>query len=222
VLLCAVFALMDGIFVSFAAILSLLFTYYNVPGETPTYSTATISIYGGLTTIFGVTSSILVAVLLQNLQKFLTPLRIVCCFSCVIFIIAIFTIPSLDTVLVGFNLIFLGIFLVPIIPISMVFASELTFPIDAPLTNGLLLMFGQGGGAIFGIVGTPICKANPLYLLLFYTVMAVIACLLTMFMIENLRKLNYQKQKALEAEEIERLDEEVRSRTSSFASSFIN
>lgn len=162
-ILVIIFSMMDGAFVSFAAVLSLLFTYYNVPGQPPAYTTGDIALYGGLVTIFGVTASICIAVVIQKLQKFLSPMRIVCAGTMIASIVAIFTIPGLNKVLVGFNLILLGVFLVPIIPISMTFASELTYPLDAPLTNGLLLMFGQAFGAVFGIIGTPLTKANPVY-----------------------------------------------------------
>jgi hypothetical protein len=104
------------------------------------------------------------------------------------FTVGIFTLPSLNILVVGVNLVFLGIVLVPIIPVSMTFAAELTFPIDPPLTNGLLLMFGQGAGALFGIIGTPMCTANPEYLLLFYASAAFIACVLSFFMSEKLKR----------------------------------
>ena len=53
-----------------------------------------------------------------------------------------FTLPAENKVLVLINLIFLGIFLVPIIPVSMNFGAEITFPMPPQLTNGLLLMVG--------------------------------------------------------------------------------
>ena len=66
VYLTAIFAMLDGAFVSFASVLSLLFAYYNVPGETDTYGPGVISIYGGITAVFGVISSFVVAVVLQK------------------------------------------------------------------------------------------------------------------------------------------------------------
>ena len=51
-------------FVSFASILSLLFDFWNVPGEPPVYSPSVISVYGGLTAISGVVASLICAVLL--------------------------------------------------------------------------------------------------------------------------------------------------------------
>jgi hypothetical protein len=57
---------MDGAFVSFASILSLLFDHYNVPGEPPVYGSVVVAAYGGLTTVFGVLSSLIIAIVLQK------------------------------------------------------------------------------------------------------------------------------------------------------------
>ena len=108
-------------------------------------------------------------------------------------IICIFTIPTLKKGLVGANLLFLGVFLVPIIPVSMNFASELTFPIAPATTNGILLMFGQGTGAILGLVGTPLCSVNPTYMLMLYGILAFVSSILSYFMVEKLKKLEFTK-----------------------------
>ena len=50
----------------------------------------------------------------------------------------------------------LGMFMVPIIPVSMNFGSELTFPLSPAMTNGSLLMVGYAMGAILGIICTPL------------------------------------------------------------------
>jgi hypothetical protein len=69
-------------------------------------------------------------------------MRAVCLGVTIAAILAEITIPAENKVIVLVNLIILGIFLVPIIPVSMNFGSELTFPMAPALTNGLLLMVG--------------------------------------------------------------------------------
>ena len=64
VYLLIIFALVDGEFISFSSVMSLLFDYYKVPPvppsttPTPYYSSSLISLYGGSTAIFGVLASI--------------------------------------------------------------------------------------------------------------------------------------------------------------------
>lgn len=70
--------------------------------------------------------------------------------------LAAVTLPSGNHYTVGFNLGFLGIFMVPIIPVAMNFASEITFPIAPAMTNGWLLMIGYAFGAVLAIISTPL------------------------------------------------------------------
>ena len=64
VYLLVIFALIDGEFISFSSIMSLLFDYYETPAGGPVYSSSLISLYGGSTAIFGVAASIACGVLL--------------------------------------------------------------------------------------------------------------------------------------------------------------
>lgn len=57
-------------------------------------------------------------------------------------LVGIYTIPSEQNYVVMGNFALLGIVMVPIIPVSMNFGSELTFPIAPIMTNGILLMVG--------------------------------------------------------------------------------
>jgi hypothetical protein len=99
-----------------------------------------------------------------------------------------FSIPSGNILLVLLNLIFLGTFLVPIIPVSMNFGSELTFPVAPALTNGLLLMVGQAVGAVLGIVMTPLSGVSPPASLGIYIFFSSCAIFVTLFLKEELRK----------------------------------
>jgi hypothetical protein len=47
-----------------------------------------------------------------------------------------------DSILISINTILLGMFIVPIIPISINFSSELTYPIEPTVITGTLLMTG--------------------------------------------------------------------------------
>jgi hypothetical protein len=87
----------------------------------------------------------------------------------------------------------LGAVIVPIIPVSMNFGSELTFPIAPILTNGILLSVGQGMGAILGIVETYLAAYSPELVLLSYVICAAVASFCSIFMVEDLKKTNFAK-----------------------------
>lgn len=59
-----IFALIDGEFISFSSVMSLLFDYYNPPSGPPVYGSSLISLYGGSTAIFGVAASMAAGVML--------------------------------------------------------------------------------------------------------------------------------------------------------------
>jgi len=79
VYLLIIFALIDGEFISFSSIMSLLFDYYTTPrgcilstisvpdpGCKEVYSSSLISLYGASTAIFGVAASIVAGIFLQK------------------------------------------------------------------------------------------------------------------------------------------------------------
>ena len=94
-------------------------------------------------------------------------------------------------IIVGVNLMLLGMFMVPIIPVSMNFGSELTFPLSPAMTNGSLLMVGYAMGALLGIICTGLSQYSPRLTMLLYSLLGVIASVCTLFMKEDLKKTRF-------------------------------
>lgn len=116
-----------------------------------------------------------------------------------------YTIPSCQNYVVLGNFVLLGIVMVPIIPVSMNFGSELTFPIAPILTNGILLMVGQGMGAVLGVLETLLADYSVRLTLVSYGVLAGIAFFCALFIKEELKKTEFAKKAHLDSQEIERL-----------------
>lgn len=93
VYLLIIFALIDGEFISFSSVMSLLFDYYNTPTSI-VYSSSLISLYGGATAIFGVAASMVAGVMLQKTHKYLWTMRAVCLGVAIAGLAAEFTIPA--------------------------------------------------------------------------------------------------------------------------------
>ena len=115
--------------------------------------------------------------------------------------ISILTVPSGDKVIVGLNLMFLGMFMVPIIPVSMNFASEITFPLSPSMTNGWLLMIGYAMGAILAIVCTPLAQYSPRLVMLIYTFLGIVASVCSIFLKEDLKKTEFAKKNSNELQD---------------------
>lgn len=155
-LLVFIYACIDGCFASFGGIMSFLFDFYNPPNGPPVYTSSMVALYGGLTSIVGILSSMLCGIFLQKTQKYLLTTRIICIMMSLMIALAAYTIPSGHKLIVGANLMLLGMFMVPIIPVSMNFGSELTFPLSPAMTNGMLVMVGYAVAAVLGIICTPL------------------------------------------------------------------
>ena len=87
----------------------------------------------------------------------------------------------------------LGMFMVPIIPVSMNFGSELTFPLSPAMTNGSLLMVGYAMGAILGIICTPLAQYSPRLTMLLYSFLGMVASVCSIFIKEDLKKTDFVK-----------------------------
>lgn len=105
--------------------------------------------------------------------------------------LAIYTVPAGNQIVVGVNLMLLGMFMVPIIPVSMNFGSELTFPLSPAMTNGSLLMVGYAMGAVLGIICTPLAQYSPRLTMLLYSSLGLVASVCSIFMKEDLKKTKF-------------------------------
>ena len=65
---------------------------------------------------------------------------------------AIGTLLTKDVLIVAINMIVAAAFLIPVIPLSIDFASELTFPLEETVTTGFLLMSAQAFGFIIALL----------------------------------------------------------------------
>lgn len=117
------------------------------------------------------------------------------------FIMAIvtFSIYS-DELFISINMLILGCFLVPIIPISINFSSELTFPIEATVITGTLMMVGQLGGFMLALIIGFVCDAPKNaggWVWVFFAGLGVIGCICSVVIQEDLRKTNFSAVKVV-------------------------
>jgi FLVCR family feline leukemia virus subgroup C receptor-related protein len=140
------FFCIDGSFIGFGSVLGTIF------GGT-VLGTGQTSLLSGTTVLLGLISSFTSGAIVQKRKNFRLMMRL-SCFGCLVcFTFAIFTfLRSTDGVLISINILIMGIFIVPIIPIGINFSSELTFPIEPTVITGTLMMVGQLGGLILALL----------------------------------------------------------------------
>lgn len=187
VMLFFIFSIMNGTQISLGAIINFLFESFG-------FSTRQTSIMGAAFVVSGLVSTMIFPMLIQKFHWFKRSLRIVVFGALTA---AISTMVILPTQSFGLSIIataLLGTFLIPTLSITYAFATELTFPVSAPLFGCLL----QAGCSIFGAVFTYvgpylINNLGPIYILITYTVCMVICCSLSFFIKEDLRRINAAK-----------------------------
>lgn len=89
------------------------------------------------------------------------------------------------------NIFVAGILIVPIIPISLNFASELTFPQSPAVITGFLLMAPCVGGFIITTVCSIISEKHPIYAIILMASLTGIASLLSIFIKEDLKRFKF-------------------------------
>ncbi len=154
-LLLLAFFCIDGSFVGFGSIIGTVFGTTNLgPGFT--------SLLCGITVLCGLAASLTTGALIQRFKTFRLMMRLSCIGCLIICGCAVVTFAlRTDSVLISTNTILLGMFIVPIIPISINFSSELTYPIEPTVITGTLLMTGQLGGFIIAVVAGYLCNLGP-------------------------------------------------------------
>jgi len=93
---------------------------------------------GCVFTVFGMVGSVLAGVILDKYTCYLKLYRATCLCCAVTFPIMLLTVPTGNAWLVGANMAVAGFTVLPMAPVGISFAAELTFPLSETVTNGLL------------------------------------------------------------------------------------
>lgn len=182
------FCMMYGVYTSLGAIINNLVDPF---GYTPVDS----SIFGATLIFFGLVGSAIASYYLDKTHKYLLILRISVFGSLISSIGMMFTLPTESTLMMTVNIAVLGLFLIPIIPIGYSFSIELTHPVSEAMSNGVMVFFSQIVGTVITIIATPISGYHPerQYCTILFIFMVGISCVASLFIKEDLRRLNASK-----------------------------
>lgn len=182
------FNMLYGVYTCLGAIINNLVDPF---GYTPVDS----SIFGATLIFFGLIGSAGASFYLDKTQKYLQMLRISVFGTFISSLCILFTLPTQSTVLLSINIAILGLFLIPIIPISYSFSVELTHPVSEAMSNGVMVFFSQLVGTIITIVATWISGYHPerQYCTILFIIMVGVSCVASLFIKEDLRRMNMSK-----------------------------
>ena len=130
-----VFALMEGVFFCFGVTIDEILSPYS-------FTSSETAMVGAITISIGVVSSTIVGAILSRFGCYKLCMLVSTIGTCVSLICTSFTFPTEKHWLILTNVYVMGFFLIPIIPISMNFANEVTFPEEATSVQGVLVTCG--------------------------------------------------------------------------------
>lgn len=176
------FTFLYGIYTSVGAVVSYI--------TEPYYDAIYNSLFAGAFLILGVFASFFVGMYLDKTKAY-KKIIVLCTIGSMVFIgLSIFTLPYGNVALFTFTIGVVGIFVVPIIPVSYAFAVELTYPIDETVSNGMMLMVSQIFGTLLGLFATVICTSfdkGSVYTIGLFFISSIIAFCFSIFIKEELK-----------------------------------
>ena len=104
---------------------------------------------------------------------------------------AIGTFFTKDVLIVAINMITCAAFLIPIIPLAIDFASELTFPIEETVTTGFLLMSAQAFGFVLALIVLKLALIHAIYGFSLIGACIAVAAVISLTIKDDLRRVSF-------------------------------
>jgi len=179
------FMLMQGCFLAFGTNINQLFTPVG-------FTAVDISVLGAGVILIGVVASMVAGVILNKTHKYLLMIRISAAGASILVGLALISFTTHNVDLISANMIAGACFLVPVIPVSIDFSAELTFPQEETVTTGFLLMSAQAFGFFFSIIVLMLCE----HVAAIAGVASIVLCscvatIICIFIKEDLRRIKF-------------------------------
>ncbi|TNV78446.1 hypothetical protein FGO68_gene3853 [Halteria grandinella] len=148
------------------------------------------AIFGSAFILCGILGAILGGLLTDKYRKFKLTLQLLSGMTSLLTFLTLFSLPTASVPLLALNLGLVGLFSIPMNPLSFAFAVELTYPIPEAMSNGMMLLPSKIYGAVLGLVTAELCEVNPKWAIGAFWVNTVVSAGASWFIREELRRLN--------------------------------
>lgn len=184
-----IFAIMNGSVICLGAIINFLLEGFH-------FNNVQISVMSATFVFVGLLSSMVFPILIEKFHWFSRSLKIIACGACLSMVLVIPAVESGNFIASTAAIGTLGGFLIPTLCVIYSFAIELTYPVSVALFGCLL----QAGASIYGTLMTYLCtyiirKFGSLYVVILLIIFFAICSLLSVFVKEDLRRLNLAKKR---------------------------
>jgi FLVCR family feline leukemia virus subgroup C receptor-related protein len=141
--------------------------------------------------VVGIIVSFISGYLLNKYHRYMLMLRVSAFGTFILSSAAIGTFLTKDVLLVATNMIVVAAFLIPVIPLSIDFAGELTFPLEETVTTGFLLMSAQALGFVLSLIVLQLALIHAIYGLSLIVACAGIAAVISATIKDDLRRVSF-------------------------------
>jgi len=115
------------------------------------YTDVELSGLGALIILVGVITSTITGIILNKYHKYVLMVRISAIGSMTMLIVSSYAVYLDDKLFIAIALVIAAVCLIPIIPVGIDFASELTFPYEETVVTGFILMSAQAFGFLLSL-----------------------------------------------------------------------
>ena len=159
--------------------------------------------------LVGVITSTVAGILLNKYHKYILMVRVSAFCSFALTLIGLFTFLSKNVPLIAINMVLAAGLLVPVIPVGIDFSAELTFPIEETVCTGWMLMCAQALGFFLALIVLQLALVNAVLGLSLIVACLGAAALISLFIREDLRRLEFVRKNQPENPLSTSLKEEV-------------
>jgi FLVCR family feline leukemia virus subgroup C receptor-related protein len=191
VLLILIFMLLQGGFLAFGININQLLS--------PPFTDVEISGLGALIILVGVITSMLTGFILNKYHKYVLMVRMSAFGTAILLGISVYAVHLENKLFLAVTLICAAVSLIPIIPVGIDFASELTFPYEETVVTGFLLMAAQAFGFLLSLAVLKVVvihgveNPQPIYGFGMLSGCAVLAAIISLILREDLRRLSFSR-----------------------------
>lgn len=178
------YGLMYGTVTAIGAIISSLTEPYH-------YHAKDNSIFGGLFISCGILGSVVAGFLLDKLRMYKKTIILMASMSLLLNGLNFYTMPLGNTYVLAANMAIFGFFAIPVTPVSFAFSVELSYPVPEAISNGMMILVAKVYASIMSFAaGILTTKHSPMWALWLFTLNNIIATVCSLFIAEDLRRLN--------------------------------
>lgn len=191
VLLTIVFGLLLGIMNTYGTLVGIIANEYG-------FGTNAASLFGATFIFGGLVGSGVFGGIVETKKNYKSMLSLIGLLSTLLPIIMLFAFISGQVWFVALAAFLVGFALIPILPVGIDFAVELTYPVGEPISSGVVMSAGQFSGIVFTVVGSLLISKMPgnsgsiaaQCVLIFF---ALVAAIISTRIQENLRRLKHER-----------------------------